>query len=124
MSMIYCTALADAAVHHHDRNMLICGDAQEIRPDFRFYQDDGLGIDDGQDAVGQIWQVQREIEDPVGALDDLMGHAEARRRDDGDDDDFVGMGLAHFPDNRAGRDDFPDRRGMDPDGMAIGYFIF
>ena len=104
--------------------MLVRSDAQEIRPDFRFHKNDGLRIDDGQDTVRQVRQVEGEIEDAVSALDDLMGHAEARRRDDGDDDDFVGMSLAHFPHNRAGRDDFPDRRGMDPDGMAIGYFIF
>ena len=38
-------ALADTAVHHHDGDFLAVGDAQEIRPDFCFDEDDDFRID-------------------------------------------------------------------------------
>ena len=118
------TALTDAAVHHHDRNVFISGNAQKVRPDFRFDQDDSLGIDDGQDAVGKIRQIQRKVEDTVGPFNDLMGHAESRRRNDRHDDDFIGVIFSHFTHNGAGRDDFTDRGGVDPNSMTVRYFFF
>ena len=57
----YGAALTDAAVHHHDRNMFVCCNTQKVRPNFRFYQYDGLRLDNRQNAVGQIRQIQREI---------------------------------------------------------------
>ena len=52
---------ADAPVHHHDGNILAGRDAQEVRPDFRLDEDNGPRLDDGQNAVCQVRQVQREI---------------------------------------------------------------
>lgn len=101
-------AIADASVHHHDGNLLALGYAQKVRPNFRLYKDDHFRVNNAQNTVRKVRQIQGKVQDAVSTVNDLMGHAKARSRNDGDDNNFVRMFLPHFPNNRAGRHDFTD----------------
>ena len=115
--------VTDAAVDHHDRHVDLARRAQEVRPELRLDRQEDARADAPQHVAPQPRQVEREVDDRIGILDDAVGHLVAARRDDRDEDGALRELLAELLDERTRRDDLADRGRMNPDAVLLLHLV-
>ena len=98
----------------------IAGAPEEVRPDFRLHQHDGLGADGGQRAGDIAAAVDRivDLADVVGQLPPQFAHA--GRGGGGDDDLEVGQARFQRADELGAEVDLADADGVHPERVAVG----
>ena len=123
MLVLLDALVADAAVDHHDRHVDLARRAQEVRPELRLDRQEDARPDAAQHVAGKPRQVEWEVDDGVGILDDAVGHLVAARRDDRDEDRALRELPAELLDQRARRDDLADGSRVHPDAVLLLHLV-
>ena len=100
--------------------MLVAQAPDEIRPDFRFDQDDRLGMDHAQRAIDAFPVVDRIVNLLDARRQFSLQFAHAGRGGGGDDDFDVGHARLQCADELCANIHFPDTHGVHPEHMTVG----
>jgi hypothetical protein len=113
-------AVGEASVDQKNRPPQFAGAPEEVGPDLRFDEDDGLGIDGSQGTGDAGTSIDREIDpaDVGGQFAFELAHAGRGRG--GNDDLEIGHARFDRPDELGAKVDFADAYRMRPQHVAIG----
>ena len=117
------TLVADTSVDHHDRHMQLPRRLEEVRPELRLDGQVDTRPDTAQHMTREPRQVEREINDGIGVLDDAVRHLIAARRHDGDEDRAFRELLAELLDERARRDDLANGCRVHPNAVLLFHLV-
>ncbi len=110
----------DPAVGEKDGNVTAARFMQKPRPEFRFGQDEEIGIHPAEHAPHTPGEIKGDEKDEVRGGHLFLGHTPSGAGQRGDPDDPLGIPGLQPADEALERKDLADRNGMDPDERPPG----
>jgi hypothetical protein len=105
----------DPAVDHHRLDAFFPAEPQQVRPDLGFHHDEDARLHHPERTADDEGEVEREIEESVHALHTFPGHLLSGNRRRREKQAKARIGAAQLGHDRARREHFSDRDGMNPD---------